>query len=140
MFDIMLSMLYNIKLFFPLTLINHNLSNTNVRFSCREVGTLHRYTVKPWTSITNCARRTHWEAHLIRRISAEYFVLGRGPMMRPTINEESDCLRKKFLLRFRLFKLFRFFLCLFSPSYSWIATSVQCHRNAQYYEHSMCND
>jgi hypothetical protein len=68
MFDTMLSMLYNI-FFFPATLINHNLSNTNVWFSCREVGTLHRYTVKPCTSITNCARRTRWEA-----VSAEYFV------------------------------------------------------------------
>jgi hypothetical protein len=58
MFDIMLSMLYNIKLFFPATLINHNLSNTNVRFSCREVGTLHRYTVKQWTS-TRIVRAGH---------------------------------------------------------------------------------
>jgi hypothetical protein len=45
-----------------------------------------------------CARQKG-KAHLISRVSAEYFVKGRGSMMRPTINEESDCLRKKNLRR-----------------------------------------
>jgi hypothetical protein len=36
------------------------------------------------------------KAHLIRRVSAECFVYGRRSMMRPTINEESDCLRHIF--------------------------------------------
>jgi hypothetical protein len=48
MFDTMISMLYNIKLFPPATLVNHNLSNTNVRVG----GTLNRYTVKPCTRIS----------------------------------------------------------------------------------------
>jgi uncharacterized protein YqiB (DUF1249 family) len=35
MFDTMLSVLYNIKFFFPATLINHNLPNTNVRLNAQ---------------------------------------------------------------------------------------------------------
>jgi hypothetical protein len=48
----------------------------------------------PDFEITNCVRKTHWEGASNKKSIRGIFCLS-GSMMRPTINEESDCLRKK---------------------------------------------